>query len=435
MDVPLFNPLDPDFRRDPHPYFHRLRREDPVHFSPVLRLWILTRYADVVAALRDPNLSSNTHHWSEHDRFFCRADEGSARVVELLRHWMLHLDGADHSRLRSLVNQAFVPRMVEAMQPRIRRLAIELLDPLVPNQTMDVVEDFAYPLPIMVIGDLLGIPRQDQSKIKDWSAALLPSLSPALSAGSLQSSNHAAERLLSYFGELIDAKRRQNARNSTSTIDATPANGTPPEVDLLRSLIETRDEANRLTTEELRSTCVLLTFAGHLSTVQLLANAILALGERPDQWLRLRREPSLARGVVEESLRHASPIQWVYRATRDDVVLGGTTIPAGQLVLLSLAAANRDPEQFPEPDIFDITRFRASSGNHVAFGYGRHFCLGAALAFQEAEVALEVFAQRVGDLRVDQERVSRESSLLLRGIRTLPIHFKTSWPNSQKPTA
>ena len=232
MDVHLFNPLHPDFRRDPHPCFHRLRREDPVHYSPLLRIWIVTRYADVVAALRDPSMSSNTRHWSEHDRFFCRADEGTTPIVELYRHWMLHLDGTDHARLRSLVNQALAPRLVDAMQPRIRRMANELLDRVLPNEKMDVVEDFAYPPANHRHCDLLGIPREDESKIKEWSASILPSLSPALSAGSLHSTNRAAEQLLSYFGKLIDDKCRCMMKNSTA------GNGSPPEVDLLRRLVE-----------------------------------------------------------------------------------------------------------------------------------------------------------------------------------------------------
>ena len=414
-----FNPLDPDFREDPHPFYHQLRREDPVHFSRVYGVWVLTRYADVVAALHDPHFSSDTRRWSEYKRFFFRDRLGpSSPPAQMYRHWMLQLDPPAHTRLRTLVNKALTPRAVERMGTRIGRIVHDLLDRIVCRSEMDLIADFASPLPVMVIAEMLGVPSEEHLAIMQWSAALLPSFSPALSVKALNNVNHAIEELSNCFRTLIDQYRR----HSKGSVETCRNGGT----DLLGRLVRARDQDDRLSEDELVSTCILLVFAGHISTVQLIGNAVLALLQHPDQLQKLRCKPALAAGAVEEALRYASPLQLVYRTTLEVVQLGGTTIPANQLVLVSLAAANRDPVQFPDPDRFDIARDRRSSATHLAFGHGIHYCTGAPLARLESRIAIESLVQRLPHLQLRAEGIEREPSLLLRGLKTLPVKFRPS---------
>jgi cytochrome P450 len=402
MGMSAFNPLLPEYVRDPHPFLHRLRAHDPIHRSPVLGVWVLTRYADVHAALRDERFSASSRHWRNHERFFFRQSlGGQSLLAEAYGKWMLQLDPPDHTRLRALVNKAFTPRVVESLSGRIQQAVDRLLEPVIESANMDLVSDLAYPLPIIIIAELLGVPPEDHEKIKTWSRGLLPSFTPAMSAARAREASDTIAAFNDYFRHLAKQRRSQ------------------PRDDLLSALLAAREREDRLSEDELLATCILLAFAGHASTVQLIAGAALALIENPAQLQHLRDEAGMITPAIEESLRFVSPLQLVYRTTRDQVIIKDVTIPPGEMVFLSLSGANRDPAQFADPDRFDIRR---SENRHVAFGYGIHYCAGAPLARLEARIAISTLLRRMCCIELAGEP-TREPSLLLRGLSSLRIRF------------
>jgi cytochrome P450 len=406
----LFNPLLPAYRQDPHPFLHRLRAADPVHRSPVLGVWVLTRYADVHAALRDERFSADARHWENHQRFFFRSGAGAGSpLADAYANWMLQLDPPDHTRLRALVNRAFTPQIADMLAPRVQRAVDELLARVLPAGRMDVVADLAYPLPILVICELLGVPASDHGRIEGWSRRMLPSFSPAMSAAAAREVGEAIESFRDYVRFLARQRRAE------------------PRQDLISALIAAREQGDRLSEDELLSTCILIAFAGHASTVQLIAGAVLALLENRGELERLRRDPARLIGpAIEESIRYVSPLQLVYRTTTvasGGVEVGGTaTIPPKQMVFLSLAAANCDPAQFVDPDRFDIAR---AENRHLGFGYGIHYCAGAPLARTEGRIAVATLLRRAAHLELDGPP-TREPSLLLRGLSSLPIRFESA---------
>ncbi|HVX86433.1 MAG TPA: cytochrome P450 [Phycisphaerae bacterium] len=398
----LFNPLLPDYRNDPYPTLRRLRTEDPVHHSPMLDVWVLTRYADVLAALRDPHLSASVKNWRGYERFYLRPGIAADNLLyEMYGRWMLQIDPPDHTRLRNLVNKAFTPAAVEHIRGQIAQTIDALLDAALANGAtrFDAIAQFAYPLPLIVINQIMGIPREDAEKVKAWSAALLPSFSPALSIDALTRVNTALAEFREYFRTLVERRRND------------------PGPDLLSALIQARDQGDRLDDDELHATAILLAFAGHASTVQALGNLVLHLAD-PAQIALLREQPKLITAAVEESLRHQSPLQLIYRTTTQPFTAGEKTIPANELLFLSLPAANRDPERFPDPDRFDIQR---PDNRHIAFGYGGHFCAGAALARLELALVAAAFLKRFRAWRPDGPIPPRDANILFRGFRSLPL--------------
>jgi len=265
------------------------------------------------------------------------------------------------------------------------------------------MSDLAFPLPILVIADLLGVPREDYEKIRTWTHALLPSLSPAISAQGVARVNEVIVEYREYFRALARERQRE------------------PRNDMMSALIAARDEGQKLSEEELLATCILLAFAGHATTAQLTGRAVLTLLQNPDQFEMLRNDPSLVAGAIEETCRYESMLQIVYRTTTEAVTIGDKTIPPKQMVFVSLAGANRDPEMFPDPDRFDITR---NNSKHVAFAYGIHYCVGAPLARLEGQIAINTMIRRLQDLRLVSEGIQREPSLLLRGLVKLPVTFR-----------
>jgi cytochrome P450 len=402
-----FNPLLPDYALNPYPQLHRLRAEDPVHWSPALGVWVLTRYADVHAALRDPRFSSISARWEGHEKFFLRGAAASTPMVEMYSKWMLQLDPPDHTRLRALVNKAFTPRVVEAMRPRIQQMVDDILDRVIETGSMEVMSELAYPLPILVISNLLGVPPQDSKKILDWTLTLLPSLSPAISANAVARINEVIVEFREYFRALAAQRRRE------------------PQNDMISALIAVHDQGQKLSEEELIATCVLLAFAGHATTAQLIGRSVLALLQNPDQLEMLRQDPALAAGAVEETCRYESALQILYRTTTEPVTIGDKTIPARQMVFLSLAGANRDPAQFPDPDRFDIKR---NASKHLAFSYGIHYCVGAPLARLEGQIVLTTIVRRLHDLTLIADKIEREPSLMIRGLVKLPVTFRPGAP-------
>jgi cytochrome P450 len=391
-----FNPMDPAFVADPYPTYHRLRAEDPVHHSP-LGFWVLTRYEDVVAALRDPRLAK------EAIAAFVAARFGAA--VPAVGLSMLDRDPPDHTRLRSLVSKAFTPRVVERLRPRIQQIVDGLLDRAQRTGGMDLIEEFAYPIPVNVICEMLGVPVEDHERFKGWSidvARGLDSILLPVDSEVPRRSMAARTALADYFRELI-ARRRA-----------------APRADMLSDLIAAEEAGDKLTEHELLATCILLLIAGHETTVNLIGNGTLALLRHPDQLQRLRESPALIGSAVEELLRFDGPVQRTARIPSEDITIDGRKIAAGEMVMPFIGAADRDPAQFPDPDRLDITR---TDNRHIAFGWGIHFCLGAPLARVEGQIAINTLLRRLPRLALATDAPEFRESLTLRGLKSLPVTF------------
>jgi cytochrome P450 len=391
-----FNPMDPAFVADPYPMYRRLRSEDPVHQSP-MGFWVLTRYDDVVAALRDPRLAK------EAIASFVAARFG--QPVPAMGFSMLDRDPPDHTRLRGLVSKAFTPRVVEGLRPRIQQIVDGLLDGVAAKGAMDLIEEFAYPIPVNVICEMLGVPVEDHERFKGWSLDVargldLIWLGPDSEVG--RRSIAARQGLAEYFRGLIAERRAA------------------PRADLLSGLIAAEEAGDTLSEVELLATCILLLIAGHETTVNLIGNGTLALLRNPDQLRRLREDPGLIGTAVEELLRYDGPVQRTARIPSEDVVIGGRTIPKGEMVMPFIGAADRDPAQFPDPDRLDIGR---SDNRHIAFGWGIHFCLGAPLARIEGQIAINTLLRRLPRLALATDHPEFRQSLTLRGLKALPVTF------------
>jgi len=394
----LFNPFLPEFHADPYPFYHRMRETDPVHLSP-LGLWVLTRYEDCVTSLRDPRFGRDGFE------AILSAQYGEESETGRLPRSMLFRDPPDHTRLRALVNRAFTPRVIEGMRGQIQAVVDRLLDRVERHGHMDVIADLAYPLPVTVICDMLGVPEGDHEQMKDWSSDIIRSLD----AIGIPSDDSVVERgrvgrrgIAEYFRALLPERRRH------------------PRADLLSSLIAVEEQGDRLTEGELLATCVLLFIAGHETTVNLIGNGLLALLRHPGELVRLRAEPGLIGSAVEELLRFDSPVQRTARITNAEVVVGGKTLPPGAFVVTAIGAANRDPRHFPDPDRLDIGR---TENRHIAFGFGIHFCLGAPLARVEGQLALGALMRRMPKLRLTGSDLEWRESSTLRGLKAFPVEF------------
>jgi pimeloyl-[acyl-carrier protein] synthase len=385
-DVPRDNPLLVQFREDPYPLYRYLLAAAPVQRNDLLEAWTVARYADVMTVLTDPRFSA--------DRTSMAPD--GYQVAQS----MLVSDPPDHTRLRTLVQKAFTPRMVDQLRPRIQAIVDDLLDrALEDGGDFDLVEDLAYPLPVIVIAELLGVPAEDRATFHQWSATLAASLDPLVSSDLMDRAWASRDALHTYLRGIIAERRRS------------------PRTDLISALVAVEERGDTLREPELVVMCTLLLIAGHETTVNLIGNGTLALLKHPDQLARLRQEPQLVTSAVEELLRFDPPVQMTGRLLTDDVELSGQTIPKGEFVLPLLGAANHDPAQFTNPQDLDITR---NPNPHVAFGRGIHFCLGAPLARVEGQIALGSLLQRCPNLRLNGEPVRRDQ-ITLRGLASLPV--------------
>jgi pimeloyl-[acyl-carrier protein] synthase len=392
-----FNPMDPEFIADPYPTYHRLRTEDPVHLSP-LGFWVLTRYEDVVSALRDPRLAKEPIAAFVAARFGVDVPPGIGLS-------MLDRDPPDHTRLRGLVSKAFTPRVVEGLRPHIQQIVDGLLDRVEGAGAMDLIEEFAYPLPVIVICEMLGVPVADRERFKEWGVDIARGLDAVMlppDSEVTRRSTTSRRALAEYFRELI-ANRRATPRS-----------------DVLSALIAAEEAGDKLSEDELLSTCILLLIAGHETTVNLIGNGTLALLRHPQERRRLRENPGLIASAVEELLRYDGPVQRTARIPSSDVTIGERTIAKGEMVMPFIGAADRDPTQFPDPDRLDITR---ADNRHIAFGWGIHFCLGAPLARVEGQIAINTLVQRLPKLALATERPEHRESLTLRGLKSLPVTF------------
>jgi len=387
--------LPDDFYDDPFPYYHRLRRWDPVHRGPD-GSYFLTRYDDVVAVYQD-HLT-----WSSDKRVEFAPKFGASPLYEHHTTSVVFRDPPDHTRIRKLFAPAFTPRALAALEPRVARFVDGLLDRAAARGGMDVVEDFAAALPVQLIGDMLGVPREERGPLRGWSLAILGALEPEPGPRRLEAGSRAVDEFKGYLRRLIADRRR---RPSTD----------PGEI--LSALLAAEDAGDRLTELELLHQCIFLLNAGHETTTNLIANAVVSLLEHPGEHLRLRAEPGLITTAVEEFLRFQSPNQLGNRRAVRDAVLGGVAMDAGTLVTLGIGAANRDPAQFPDPDRLDIGR---TPNRHLAFITGIHACAGMWLARMEGRAAIGRLVARFPNLRAAGPPV-RAHRARFRVVSSFPI--------------
>ncbi len=388
-----FNPLLPEVIENPYPLYHRLRAENPVHQTPG-GMWVLSRYDDIAVILRDPRFGRRGFQELISARF---GGPGLGRS-------MLLQDPPDHTRLRSLVNKAFTPRVIEGLRGRIQQMVDGLLDAVAGRGAMELIADLAYPLPVSVICEMVGVPAGDRGRFGQWSNDIARSFDALIFPNPevIARASAASAAIGAYFHDLVAERRRA------------------PRADLLSALIAVEEAGERLSTEELFATAILLFLAGHETTANLIGNGVLALLRHPAELRRLRDDPALIESAVEELLRYDSPVQRVSRMVYEDVLIGGRSIPKGSLVLALLGAANRDPAHFPEPDRLDVTR---RDNRHLAFGWGIHFCLGAPLARLEAQMTIGTLLRRLPRLALATEQVEWRQTATLRGLAGLPLSF------------
>ena len=380
-----FDPTSAGFRRNPYPYYERLRAEAPVHLS-AFGFWTVARYDDVAHMLKTPEVFSSAGMGGA-----TMVGSGSARSI-------ITSDPPAHTQMRNLVNRAFTPRMVADLEPSIREIARDLIDAVIAAGQMDVVRDLAVPLPVIVISRILGVDASRRDDFKRWSSAFISQFQ-----GAGEGAARDREEFLAYFREQIDERRAR------------------PKDDLISALVAAEDAEVALTPDEVAGFAMLLLVAGNETTTNLIANAMLALLEHPDQLAAVAGDAMPIPNMVEETLRYDAPVQFLFRRTTQETQLAGQTIPAANVVVPIFASANRDDARYPDAARFDITR---NAQGHLAFGLGPHFCLGAPLARLEARIVFEELFSRTRNIaRKEDAPPARIDSMFLRGLSALPVTF------------
>ena len=395
--------LTPVYLANPYRFYHQLRSEAPVYWSEAMGAWLLTRYCDAEAALRDPRLISGTRISAAVKQLPEAVQPEIQALQNHISSWMGFIDPPDHTRLRALVSNAFTPRMIRDLRPQIQAIVDDLLDRVQEAGEMDVIADFAFPLPAIVIAEMLGLPPEDRDQFKQWSNEIMAFLGTGRPRVDVARRAQQGVYALKGYLRNIFTQRRQHPRD-----------------DLISALLSVEEEGDRLSEEEMFGMCVFLLVAGHETTLSLIGNGLLALLRNPDQRRTLQADPALIDTAVEEFLRYDSPIQHQTRVAREDFKLDGQQIRQGQRVLPMLGAANRDPAQFPDPDRLDICR---QPNPHLAFGYGIHFCLGAPLARLEGQIAIETILRRMPALQLMTESLTWRVHSSMRNPESLPVIF------------
>ncbi len=399
-----FNPLSAEFRDDPYPYYRRLREEAPV-FEFLPGIFGVVRYDDCASVFRDHRRFGNDA--SKSDLYTTlrpgpRGVKGLGQTVGA-GGGLVMMDPPDHTRLRGLVQQAFTARVVEQLRPRIQEHVDRLLDRMAGRDDVDLVHEFAYPLPLTVVCELLGIPPADWELFQRWSDDLVPTLEWVVTADLAKKAFRATREFRIYLLKRIQERETQ------------------PGDDLLSSLIDAELDGSKLTRGELIALSMNLVIAGHETTVNLISNGVLDLLGHPDQLALFREsDPATLRTAVDEFLRFDAPVQNAGRIVLEDVEIGGREIRKGQHVIVVIGSANRDPDQFPDPDRFDITR---QDNRHLTFAAGIHRCIGAALGHTEVQIAMSSLFRRYPKLRLATDRIERRETLILRGPLRLPVHL------------
>jgi cytochrome P450 len=394
----------------PYAEYAWFREHDPIHFGePSWPQWLprvsLFRFADVMSVLRSPSFGVESARLSDEIR-----PEGEERGPQspldaVMSKFMLFRDPPDHTRLRSVANMAFTPRNVATLSPTIEKIALDLLESARAKAgPVDLISEYTYPLPVYVIGKILGVPEVDLASFREWAGVLAEAIDYQFEEdeGRQERQTRSAIELYAYLTDIVQSRRKQ------------------PKDDLISQLIHAESEEGRMTEEELVATAILLLFAGHETTTNLIGNGTFSLLQHPDQWNLLCQQPDLAANASDELLRYESPVQLTTRAAFADAEIAGVTIPRGTLIDVFLGSANRDESVFPDPDRLDITR---DVGRTMAFGMGIHFCLGSALARLEGAIAFETLARHASDLELAVEHPAWRRSVVLHGLQSLPVRF------------
>ena len=419
-----YEPLSPEVSRDPYPFYEQMRREAPVYRIPSSGFYAVSRYADVMRVLKDPEtFSSNAMRLMmmsamtggiqsmplDLDQIRSEREKVAEQLsfdpgMFLTAQSVISSDPPQHSKMRNIINRGFTPRKIAALEPRIREIARDLLDRPLGGEagSFDLVGDYSIPLPVQVIAELIGVEAEKRADFKRWSDTVVSAASG--SAAGPQEMLATFGEFTAYFNEVIERRRIE------------------PAEDLISALIQA-EEGDTLTSVEVIMFAILLLVAGNETTTNLIGNGTLALLRHPDQFEKVRADPALIPAFVEEALRYDSPVQVLFRQAKQDVEVAGTEIPKGAIVLPIFASANRDDDQFPEASRFDITR---NPQGHAAFGFGIHFCLGASLARLEAKVAFEELLSRVTRLEQTDGDLAYIDSFLLRGPKSLPLRFEAA---------
>jgi hypothetical protein len=391
--------LDPEVLGNPYPLYHRLRSESPVHWDPLLRVWVVTRYEDVIRVLRD----FSAERTPTPAQLTLMGLAALNPVAQVMVKQMLFLDPSAHTRIRGLASAAFTPARVEMLRGHIREIVKNLLKPVISTGRMNVIADLAEPLPCIVTAEMLGVPVEDHKQLKLWSQDFAEIL------GNFQHNPDHVQRILKCTEEMTAYFRA-----------AMKSDRLRPE-GLVNSLKNAEIQGDRLTEEEVIANCIITMVGGQETTTNLLGNGVLALLRNPAELEKLRANPALVPSAVEELLRYESPTQYTARIAPQDTELGGKQIKKKQAVFAVLGAGNRDPERFPDPDRLDLAR---PDNKHLAFGWGAHFCFGAPLARMEAQIAFEELL-RLQNWAREPGPLTWRTNLALRGMTTLPITFQS----------
>jgi cytochrome P450 len=397
------NMLTPGRVADPFPFFADLRRDDPVHWSERYRAWFLLRFDDVWESLRDPRFSSDRIRPIYETKLNDEQRRERGPTFDILQHWMVFNDPPQHTRLRRLVSHAFTPRAVEKLRPRVDSLVTELIEGMRPKGRADLIRDFAYPIPAVIIAEMLGAPPEDRDRFKAWSDDIMILVFGAEGvAERRQRAQDGLLQLAEYLGDLVRKFRADPADN------------------LITTLVHAKENDDSLTDEEIVATCTLLLFGGHETTTNLIGNGTLALLRNPDQKADLVDHPELLASAVEELLRFDGPSKMEVRRAAADIELRGKTIHEGDHVYLIQSSANRDANEFPDPDRLDLRR---ESNRHLGFGFGLHYCLGASVARLEGSIAIDQVIRCLPSLRPAADPEHWHPTLISRGMESLPVEF------------
>jgi cytochrome P450 len=391
--------LNHEFIQNPFPVYNEIREKEPVHQFILPNgqfAWIVTTFQEASEVL------SNSHFITSYPKESESSSSDLPPHQEIISRNLLSVNPTDHRRLRRLIQKAFTPKMVEELRERVEEIAHELLDKVEHKGQMDLIEDFAFPLPIIVICEMLGVPIKDQEKFREWSDVIMEGANnPQLT----EQSEEVMIAFIEYLKDLI-AKRRKSLQK-----------------DLISDLLRVEEDGDVLSEHELYALVFVLIIAGHETTVNLIGNGVLALFEHPEQMEKLKSQPELIHKAIEEILRYNGPAEVSnIRFATEDVKIGGKQIKKGEMIFIALSSANRDHQQFIEPDAFDITR---EANNHLAFGKGVHFCLGAPLARLEGEIAINILLSRLPNLQLgtDLDLLEWRTGMIIRGLKDLPVKF------------
>jgi cytochrome P450 len=395
----LYRLLDPAVLADPYPLYARLRGEDPVHWDPFLHCWVVTRYEDVHTVLKE----FSADRTPSPDQLRSLGIEGIEPIAELMIRQMLFLDAPKHTHLRKLCSTAFTPRRVEVLEGRIEAIANRLIDQVHATGTMDVIGDFAAPFPSIVFAALMGVPEEDHAQLKRWSADFAEML------GNFQHNIDRIAQVLRSTAEMVDYFRRAIHEEDRPLADG-----------LLKSLVEAEVDGERLTEEEVIANAIVTMVGGQETTTNLIGSGLLTLLRQPAKLAELRDRPEIMDSAIEELLRYESPSQHTGRICRQDTVMGGRMIRKGEAVMAVMAAGNRDPERFADPDALDFER---KDNRHLAFGWAAHFCFGAPLARMEGRIAFRTLLDRLQGLSLGEGKLAWRENLGLRGLKALPVTF------------